>query len=267
MKVATKNLSNLIKLQKHYNVKIEAYPSENLKARNELGAMEEMEKMEQLQKMQAMEEKLRIEKIKEMYEEDYSMKIMIEEAEKLYEGNSLKIIQEMKEMNDEGFFEDTEDLYDEDCNIVDSIELKLQNEDLLTKIEELKTETNKLSLENRKQNEDLLTKIVVLKSETNKLSLENRKQNEDFLTKIEDLKVENNKLRLENRNLNGRNECIVCGEQKNIAVLPCGHLLFCADCEFEAMMPHQTDPDIPAEPWPKCPVCRTEIEDTLQVFM
>ena len=62
-------------------------------------------------------------------------------------------------------------------------------------------------------------------------------------------------------------QCIVCGEEKNIALLPCGHVPFCADCEFEAMMPHQTDPDIPAEPWPTCPLCRTAIEGSLRIYL
>ena len=89
---------------------------------------------------------------------------------------------------------------------------------------------------------------------------------DEDVDELESLKIENNILKLEKRSLERRNECMVCGEEKNIALLPCGHVPFCADCEFEAMMPHQTDEDVPADPWPKCPICRTEIEGTLKVF-
>ena len=138
-------------------------------------------------------------KIREMYEEDYNLKIKKEMEED--ENDSIKILKEMEEMIVDGFNEGMDELYDEEVD------------------------------------------------------------------ELERLKGEREILKLEKRTLERRNQCIVCGEEKNIALLPCGHVPFCADCEFEAMMPHQTDPDIPAEPWPKCPVCRTEIEDTLQVFM
>ena len=111
-------------------------------------------------------------KIREMYEEDYNLKIKKEMEED--ENESIKILKEMEEMIVDGFNEGMDELYDEEVD------------------------------------------------------------------ELERLKVEQEILKLEKKNLERRNECIVCGEEKNIALLPCGHVPFCADCEFALMMHHYT---------------------------
>ena len=83
---------------------------------------------------------------------------------------------------------------------------------------------------------------------------------------LESLKVENSNLKWEKRNLERRMECITCGGEKKIALLPCGHVPYCYDCHIEALVTHLTDLTIPAGEEQECPICRRKIERTQELF-
>ena len=147
------------------------------------------------------------------------------------------------------------------------------NYKLNKKVEKLISENSILIIKNTSNTQkiELMERLVNIK-ETLNLALRNSYKQllleyESFikLTKVdrENQKKNNEKLKLENQTLKQEISehkktklCKICYKNPiNIILFPCGHITCCKNCKDEILLNDN-----------KCPLCRADIQDTLQIY-